>query len=717
MKISRLRVLTLPILGFAGVLATSYAIGKLSDAILDNNTESQGYVWLLGLILTALGVFLVLSIWQVCRLISKLRRRTTAAKLSLSFALRMIFSALIPIAMMGYFSWQFLSYDLSQTFNHQLQSTIKNSLDLAQTTINIRTEQALEQTQRIASDMVPMNYSDLINNIERLRRHTGATELAVFDRQGNIVASAYQNLDDMTSIPPTQAMLLQVYQHRIFFDLLSDEARNAYSIRVLSVIPKEDRGPFYLQAIYPMPWKFNTLAKTVRKQYQDYQNIQHLQPQITSSLILVLLLVITLSLLITTWVSIYFGEHMTTPIRQLIDATKRVILGHYDSQITKIPANDIGTLASNFNQMLHSLQRTRSLNSEIQEKLIEKNNFLELVLNNISAGIISLDREGKLNRHNMKSCDILQLDLSTYLGKQVEKIAGEAQNAFEELMQALARPDELIQEWEKEVILKKFATRQVIHSHAIPLSAQLQEDGDACIIVFEDVTEFQQNQRDALWKEVARRLAHEIKNPLTPIRLQSERLQRKILPQLSDSDDINILKRATGTIINQVEAMQAMVNDFSQLAQQKQVTRHPLDINALLKEMSELYSSHRITLDLVADLPLVEGSAVELRQVLHNLIKNALEAIPEGEQEEILCTTQLQQHQVVLSIEDNGCGFGDLEADPLEPYVTSKSKGTGLGLAIVKKILTEHHASIHLEQSSQLKGAKITIIFPLTKTA
>jgi len=293
-----------------------------------------------------------------------------------------------------------------------------------------------------------------------------------------------------------------------------------------------------------------------------------------------------------------------------------------------------------------------------------------------------------------------------------------SENSYEELMQALLPYITANQEnWQQEITLNRHGARKILMCHGSRLPDSGKRGRNGHVIVIDDITEFLHAQRNAAWEEVAKRLAHEIKNPLTPIRLQSERLQKRLADKLADENDQQILAKATGTIIDQVEAMQQIVADFSQIAKPLETRRQNLQLNPLLRQIAELYREQHLTLDLHDPLGDISADPVHLRQILINLMKNAIEATQNQDAPQIRWHTSQHNGQITLDIEDNGPGFADLNKDPFEPYVTNKPKGTGLGLAIVKKIVHEHDGTISAGHSRDLGGAKITITLPLTTTS
>lgn len=712
MKLSIKRMLRLVSLGSLGIAATLYAIYQLSQSATRPETADPQYIQMLILTLIGLGILLCTTLWQIVSLIRHLRQRHVGARLSLSFALRMLFASLIPVSIVGAFAWLFLSYDLGKTFNSRVTVALEDALQLTRTSITLRARQAVDQTRSLANIMINMSYTDLVSEIEPMRRNANAIELAVFDHQGNLVAFTHQNLAVMTIAPPSTSALLRISQEQEYFEFATDEDGN-YIIRVLSDINKLGRDPYYLQVTFAMPEEFNSLANSVSENYQQYRSYSYLQPHITTSLLLVLGLILALTVLTALWLSSIFGDQMTRPVRQLIRATRKVTSGDFSTTVTDMPNNDLGTLGNHFNIMLLTLRDAEAMNNRTQDQLTEQNNFLGTILDNLTSGVLTFDWQSRLQLANQAAAAILSNPLKAHIGRRPQTEPEKALDSFDELMCALAEAfNQSPGNWHQEVTLSRFAERKTLICRGSRLPGQNSRQRGGQIIVFEDVTEFQHNQRNAAWEEVARRLAHEIKNPLTPIRLQGERLQRKLGDKLSEPNDQRILQRATHTIISQVDAMQQLVSDFSQFAKPVELRRQKIDLNALLREIAELYSDADLTLDLQPDLPIITADPIQLRQVMLNLTKNAQEAGGDSPIA-IQWRTRQAQNQIVVSVEDDGPGFPDLSKDPFEPYVTNKSKGTGLGLAIVKKIISEHHGSIQAGPSKQLNGAKISFSLPL----
>ncbi|HBG96967.1 MAG TPA: two-component sensor histidine kinase, partial [Chromatiaceae bacterium] len=396
--------------------------------------------------------------------------------------------------------------------------------------------------------------------------------------------------------------------------------------------------------------------------------------------------------------------------------TREVAAGNYEQQLP-LPAYDdeLAFLVASFNAMTRRIAQARDHAASSQRVVEEQRSYLETVLGRLSSGVIAFDDALNLGTLNHASRQILRLpDI------------GDAQLSLEALEAAhprlthwgetVRRRIKAGQEWREEVTLIGNEGRQVLMCRGSPLpSTGAQSVGH--VVVFDDITKLIRAQRDAAWGEVARRLAHEIKNPLTPIQLSAERLRHKLLPKLQDMD-ARLVDRATHTIVQQVEAMKAMVNDFADYARTPQMQDEPFTLDTLVGEVIELYraSAHQIRLNLNAPGALVRGDSKRLRQVVHNLIKNASEALEGRRNGCIQVSTRLIQGDdapaIELSLEDNGGGIPNELIDRLfEPYVTSKDKGTGLGLSIVKKIIEEHGGIIVADNAEH--GARFTARLPV----
>lgn len=691
---------------------TLFSIYLLSASATRPETPNNQYLVLL--VIASLSMFALTGIvsWQIFALLRRLNRQdSSGTRLSLSFAASMIGASFVPIAIIAFFSWQFLSYDLGKTFNSRVNAALEDALELTRTSANMRASQALAQTRFISDLISSQSYGELVNNIEAMRRQAGAIELAVYDRYGIVVAFAHRDTDVLAVEALDYDTLLRIDEQQEFSEF--SEKQHEYTIDVFADIDKLGSDPYYLHASYAMPDSYNLLADSVRVNYEEHRFYEYLQPHITTTLLVVLALILTLTVLITLWLGILFGEHMTRPLRKLILATRKVADGNFSSRVSGMPKNDLGKLGEHFNTMTQALSDAEETAGSAQRALTEQKAYLETIMDNLTAGVITFNYRQELQTFNVSASNILNTPLTARLNQPLPD-GDDIRDGYEELMLALREPLTAHHaNWQQEVTLSRFGQRKVLMCHGSHLIEAGKRVRGGQVIVFDDITEFLHNQRNAAWEEVAKRLAHEIKNPLTPIRLQSERLQRKLSDKLEQSADRDLLAKATTTIIDQVETMRSLVSEFGIFARPLAMRTIASDINALIRKASELYIDQPFRYQLGENLPPVAADPVQMQQVFINLIKNAVEASEAGQTLELLWQSRQEGELIIITLEDNGPGFADLSKDPFEPYITTKTKGSGLGLAIVKKIITEHGGSISAGRSDTLGGACIRFSLPI----
>lgn len=693
-------IVTLLAFGMVCASVTLYALQQLSHSATTLQIANPHYTTLLTL--SALGLLGLtgLALWQMIRLAKRFVAQRSGARLSLMLSLSLFVAALIPIALITRFSWQYLSYNLEQTFNTHVNSTLDNALTLTRNTISLQSQQALNTSRHISNLISDMNHEALWLSIESLRRESGASALAVFDANGVLLAFAHQNLDIINTTAPSAAAISRV--NETLEHISYSQENGQYQINVLLYLDKFGYNPYYLQSTFPMPLAFNHLVNEIEQGVKQHRSYGFLYPHIRANLLFILALVLTLSVLISAYLSLTLAQYLSRPIQQLIDATKQISSGDYNIYLSALPQNELGDLVRHFNQMSQNLHEAHASNHAIQLALSQEQSYLQSIMDNLSAGIIVLNDQHQLERHNQHAAELLNIEQ-----KEDFHHTARLNDLLQQLDKALCDPKPNHQQ---EITLSQHGMRQVLMCHLSRLA-------HGHLLVFNDITEYHHNQRHAAWEEVARRLAHEIKNPLTPIQLQTERLQRKLFEALPEAER-QILTRATDIIINQVKAMQHLVDEFSQIAKPLQLRRETFDFSELLREIAELYATQSaLQLNLPPQPLHIHADRNQLRQVLHNVLKNAVEASSEASGgSQILIHAQPDKQWLTLSIEDNGAGFPNLSKDPFEPYVTHKEKGTGLGLAIVKKIIHEHGGSIHAGHSDTLGGACVQFTLPLGAT-
>jgi nitrogen fixation/metabolism regulation signal transduction histidine kinase len=489
-----------------------------------------------------------------------------------------------------------------------------------------------------------------------------------------------------------------------------------YAIALVPVVSSREDGEVYaLLTLFSVSERLSVLADSVQSAYVHYKELAYMRKPLKFSYTLTLSIILVLSLLAAIWAAFHSARQLVAPVKDMAEATRAIAEGDYSMRLPVASDDELGFLVRSFNDMTRRLAKARDQARKSRNQVEGQRAYLEAVLANLSSGVLSLDTDFLIRAVNSAACQNLGVDIKAYLGRALSDV-GEDHVFLSPFIEVIARNQgQGRQMWQEDVSLFGVNGRQIFMCRGTSLKgAASRTVGE--VIVFDDVTALIQAQRDAAWGEVARRLAHEIKNPLTPIQLSAERLRRRYMERMN-KEDVEVLDRATHTIINQVEAMKKMVNAFSEYARIPAISLEQIDLNSLIREVLELYSYDsqkiKITARLDAEHTCIKGDSGRLRQLLHNLIKNAQEAVAEVADASIKVMTQSGEDAgkpyVDLYIEDNGPGFQTgVEANIFEPYVSTKTRGTGLGLAIVKKIVEEHGGRIAAE-NSPAGGARIRI--------
>jgi nitrogen fixation/metabolism regulation signal transduction histidine kinase len=435
-------------------------------------------------------------------------------------------------------------------------------------------------------------------------------------------------------------------------------------------------------------------------------------------LALTLSLVLLVAILAAVYAAFFAAQRLILPIQQLMEGTRAVARGDFDTKLPVAKRDEIGFLVTSFNDMTQRLAVARHEAHDSEQRLEDERHKLEVILARLSTGVVSLEPDMSIRTANQAAGAILGVDLESHIGESLVDLSDERPLLKEFLDATVKHLERGIIEWRDQISLRG----EQGYRELVCACSELPTEGDhgaGYILVFDDITALMQAQKEAAWGEVARRLAHEIKNPLTPIQLSAERVRRRFLDD--GKNDLDLLDRATHTIIQQVDAMKGMVDAFSEYARAPDIELGEVDLNALITEVTELYR-HQVTpvkieMQLDQTLPRVEVDIGRLRQVMHNLMRNASEAIEGRDDAEIRITTLQRELSngpfVEIVVGDNGPGFApDIIDQAFLPYVTSKTGGTGLGLAIVRKLVEEHGGKISAV-NGKLRGAEVSILLPL----
>jgi nitrogen fixation/metabolism regulation signal transduction histidine kinase len=508
-------------------------------------------------------------------------------------------------------------------------------------------------------------------------------------------------------------------------------ADGSLQIRVVLLMPPTYPGSTarFLQAIYPLPPDFTSLAGSIEQEYHRYQNVSYLRQSLKQSFLLVLSLVLLLTVLLAILAALHAARRLVAPLSSLSSATREVASGDFGKEVVAGQRDEIGFLVDSFNQMTHALKKASAEAEESRAELQAQGDYLETVLGNLSSGVLTIDENNRIVTTNQACRQILGLPGgtndapdTTIRGYPLESLTTRAPflSAFvAAIVQQAARGRD---EWQQEIKIERPDSPLVLlmRGSRLPL-VTLQEEPPkyGFVVVFDDITILNRAQREAAWAEVARRLAHEVKNPLTPIRLAAERLRMKLAGKLEPEENA-LLDKASGTIVAQVEALRKLVDAFGDYAQEPRLSLEPILLDELVREVVSLYQQGDSSLEFDLDLcPGPEGLAADsgrLRQLLHNLIRNSREA---GAGERALVTIHTGiierngERRVQLRLWDDGPGFPDMVLEkPFEPYISNKGRGSGLGLAICRKIIAEHNGSISISNGTG-GGAQILVEFPL----
>ena len=688
---------------------------------------------------TIVAALLLLGlIWGLTRLIIRLRQGQFGSRLLVKLAAIFALVGLVPGVLIYVVSYQFVSRSIESWFDVKVEGALVAGLNLGRATLDTLSGDLAKQSRVAAQQLVDVQEASAAINLDRVRTQMDANEAVLWSLDGRLIASASQSRFAIQPERPTAAQFKQV-RSKLSVEIVEglDETVGAPTgrIKVLTLVPQNSLSlrddPWVLQISQELPATLVANALDVQLANREYQERALARDGLRKMYIGTLTLSLIMAVLAAVLLAVLLGNQLARPLLLLAHGMRQVAAGDLSPKYTLQGNDELGGLTRSFAEMTQQLSDARSAVERSLTQLGAARENLQTILDNLTAGVIVLNARGAIQSSNPGATRILKVPLAAHAKASflslpnLQHFASGVQEQFELLSADKDRHE--LDHWQKSFEIH--ASGQGLEATSVTLVARgaILPDGMR-LLVFDDISEIVSAQRSQAWGEVARRLAHEIKNPLTPIQLSAERLERKLDGKLEEADQV-VLSKSVKTIVEQVAAMKRLVNEFRDYARLPSAELKPLDLNQLIldvmglyaAEPSELTSRAQVFTDLDPTLPLIEGDAQQLRQVVHNLLQNAQDA--SDPQTHVMLVTRWSpaRKRVKLTVLDEGPGFApNILQRAFEPYVTTKAKGTGLGLAVVKKIADEHGARLDIAnrvEDGVVKGAQVSLSFSVEKPA
>lgn len=710
----------------------------LTQATQRWDVYEENYGLLFGLN-AVLAVFLLLVIsWIGWRLVLRLRQKKFGSRLLIRLASIFALVGILPGILIYAVSYQFVTRSIEVWFDNKVEVALDAGLNLSRSTLESLASELVTGVRNAGNNMTPSSRTEWSVTLEKARDQLGATEISLWQGNVQLVASVSESGFSLQPERPGASEWRQVRTSGVTWrsDGL-EEAGNAEAFPRIKVLYRLsdsgfelDRKIYVLQVVKKLPPVLVNNARAVLEANREYQERALARSGLQRMYIGTLTLSLFLSVFGAVLLAVLFGNQLARPLLLLAEGVRDVAAGDLRPKPFLQGKDELDGLTRSFAEMTQQLFEARQSVEQSMVQLDVARSHLQTMLDNLTAGVVLLDNHGVILSINPGATRILKLPLSVYVGQPLEDVDGlqgfatQVLDRFEEITAEHGRVDHWEQSYELDTAVYASAkdfSAQAARQITLVARGALLPQGD-WLLVFDDITEIVSAQRSQAWTEVARRLAHEIKNPLTPIQLSAERLAMKLEGKLPATEQA-LLTKSVKTIVEQVDALQRLVNEFRDFGRLPAARLQPVDINQLLSEMMPLYDNDNARVpvywQLEAGVPDVMGDAAQLRQVVHNLIQNAQDASMDNPQAQVNVITEWrpQSQRVRLTVQDNGTGFSEAVLQrAFEPYVTTKASGTGLGLAVVKKIADEHNARIELKnrmQADELCGAQVSLSFRL----
>jgi nitrogen fixation/metabolism regulation signal transduction histidine kinase len=657
-----------------------------------------------------IGLVLLIGI-QIYRLFRNIKKEIVGSKLTLRLVLSFGLMVIIPVSVVYFVSFNFLTKSIDSWFNVKVESALEGGLSLGQKTLDILMKDIELKSKSIAFSLGNTDENQRNNQLIDLREKFAIFQAIIIDNKNNIIAISSENIANIPQLPPADDL---IKAEGSFYGRILDDNGKIFLKSLSPIKFKEDiTKKVYLELTQPIPLAISNLAISVESVYEEYQQLAYSRTSLKIIYSLTLTLVLLLAILSAVALSFLISRRFSSPIAQLAEATVAVAKGNFKKVIPDQGKKDeLGMLVNSFNSMTAQLNSATLSSEKNRIKVEEARKFLDSILTNLSSGIIVIKKNLEIIQTNIEFYKIFNLAV-----KRQFRNLNDFCHINDEYLKLIHFVSEFVKE-KKYVKTKSKDFKFNINKNEKIIRLQIKsikESGEFIfILLIDDITDVSAAQRHQAWSEVARRLAHEIKNPLTPIQLSAERVESKLKDKLS-VEDLQMLHRSTQTIVNQVESLKIMVNEFADYARTPKLKKEDIDINEFIQEILDLYESSKVLIkyDNVKGSLIVSLDKNKLRQVFINLIENSIDALESTKKPLIYISVIKRMKTLIFKISDNGPGVpSELINRVFEPYVTSKTKGTGLGLAIVYKIIDEHNGDIKILNDKK-GGTLVTFKIPI----
>ena len=695
----------------AAASLSAIALFLLATASANTQLFAQSYDTLLVLNFALVGVLFAIVLWQLALLRRNLRRGVFGSRLAVRLVSLFALVAVLPGALVYAVSVQFLGRSIESWFDVRVDRALEGGLNVGRAALDSLLKDTGDKARRIGDALADATLPQGAA-LSRAAEQAGASEAALYSATGAVLAVGGVGQSTAPLEPPPAQALRRARLQQSTAEIT--QRGDALLLRVVVPVNSADRlDPLkVLQVMEPVPRSLAQEVEKVQAGWRDYQEIVFSRAALKRLYVWTLTLTVLLALFSALGLAIVLSQKFSAPLGLLAEGTRAVAEGDFTRRQPVVSRDELGVLTESFNAMTAQLADAHARNEESRRAIETTRAYLESILANLSAGVLAFDDQYRLRTANPSAAVILQQPLADLTGmplpewgRRLPAIAPFAETVLDGFRASREGS------WQKESTLSVGNQNRTLLMRGTRLPGA---PVPGYVVVFDDVSELLQAQRDAAWAEVARRLAHEIKNPLTPIQLSAERLAVKLEGRV-EGVDAETLKRGTSTIVNQVQAMKQMVDDFAIYARTPRPGQmQAVDLAALLLDVLALYDNLRPHTALsLPDTPVViHGEPTRLRQVFHNLLQNAIDAQSAAVEPRYAIALDVADGEARLTVDDAGEGFPEeLMQRAFEPYVTTKTKGTGLGLAIVKKIVDEHGGRVHI--SNLARGARVTLAFPL----